>query len=217
MILFLSVLALSVLVGYLTGGRLRRYEQRLLKWWGLAPLGLALQALPMPEGLHGTDLLVRVALFGASYLVLLIFAGANIRMAGMPLVFVGLALNALVIIPNGGMPVSRYALEASGQGDLLDELLEDPGAKHHLVTSEDILTPLGDVIPVPPPFRQVASVGDVLLYAGLGWLIVSVMRGRTAGLAPASEPGRYRGKHRPGSARAAPAPSPPAEATTWGT
>jgi len=216
-ILFLSVLALSVLVGYLAGGRLRRYEQRLLKWWGLAPLGLALQALPMPEGLHGTDLLVRVALFGASYLVLLIFVGANIRMAGMPLVFVGLALNALVIIPNGGMPVSRHALAVSGQGNLLDELLEDPGAKHHLVTSEDILTPLGDVIPVPPPFRQVASVGDVFLYAGLAWLIVSVMRGRTAGLVPAPEPGRYRGKHRPGSARAAPAPTRPPEATTWGT
>lgn len=218
MILFLSIVVLSVLAGYLAGGRLRGFERLRLRWWALAPLGLALQGIPLPDARHGTDLLVRVAVLGASYVVLLVFAGANVRLAGVPLLFVGLALNALVIIPNGGMPVGRHALEVSGQSDLLRELLENPGAKHHLSSSGDVFTALGDVIPIPPPIRQVVSVGDVFLYAGLAWLIVAVMRGRTEGLAPASPLGRYRGKHRPGSARnAAPAQTRPAEATTWGT
>jgi hypothetical protein len=217
MILFLSVIGLSVLAGYLLGGRLRNFERLRLRWWGLAPLGLALQAIPLPDARHGTDLLVRVAVLSSSFLLLLLFAVINFRVAGMWLLFIGLTLNFAVIAANGGMPVSRHALEASGQADVLQLLLKDQGAKHHLLTSDDNLTFLADVIPVAGPIEQVVSVGDVFVYLGLAWLIVSVMRGRTGALAPASELGRYRGRHRPGTARAArSAPTPPA-ATTLGT
>ena len=217
MILYVSVILLSVLVGYLVGGRLRGFERLHLRYWWLAPIGLGLQALPLPEGRHGTDLLVRMVVLGASYLLLLLFAGVNIRISGMPLLLVGLALNAVVVIANGGMPVSRHVLEVSGQTEALKLLTADEGAKHHIMTSADRLTPLADVIPIPPPIGQVASVGDVFVYAGLTWLIVAVMRGRTREQAPPQEGWRYRGRHRPGSA-AAPGPAPPpAAATTWGT
>jgi len=217
MILYVSVILLSVLVGYLVGGRLRGFERLHLRYWWLAPIGLGLQALPLPEGRHGTDLLVRMVVLGASYLLLLLFAGVNIRIIGMPLLLVGLALNAVVVIANGGMPVSRHVLEVSGQTEALKLLTADEGAKHHIMTSADRLTPLADVIPIPPPIGQVASVGDVFVYAGLAWLIVAVMRGRTREQAPPQEGWRYRGRHRPGSA-AAPGPAPPpAAATTWGT
>jgi hypothetical protein len=218
MILFFSVILLSVLVGYLVGGRLRGFERLRLRYWWLAPLGLGLQALPLPDGRHGTDFLVRMAVLGASYGLLLLFAGINIRITGMPLMLVGLGLNAAVVIANGGMPVSRHALEVSGQTEVLKLLTADEGAKHHLMTSADRLTPLADVIPIPPPIGQVASVGDVFVYAGLAWLIVAVMRGRTGEQAPPEEWRRYRGRHRPGSARApGPAEPPPAAATTLGT
>ncbi len=218
MILFLSVILLSVLAGYLVGGRLRGFERLRLKYWWLAPVGLGLQALPLPDARHGTDFLVRMGVLGASYVLLLLFAGVNIRITGMPLLLVGLTLNAAVVIANGGMPVSRHALEVSGQTEVLKLLTADEGAKHHLMTSADRLTPLADVIPIPPPIRQVASVGDVFVYAGLAWLIVAVMRRRTGEQAPPEEGRRYRGKHRPGSARApGPAEPPPAEATTLGT
>lgn len=218
MILFFSVILLSVLVGYLVGGRLRGFERLRLRYWWLAPIGLGLQALPLPDGRHGTDFLVRMAVLGASYVLLLLFAGINIRITGMPLMLVGLALNAAVVIANGGMPVSRHALEVSGQTEVLKLLTADEGAKHHLMTSADRLTPLADVIPIPPPIGQVASVGDVFIYAGLAWLIVAVMRGRTGEQAPPEEGRRYRGRHRPGSARTpGPAEPPPAAATTLGT
>jgi len=217
MILFVSVILLSVLTGYLVGGRLRGFERLHLHHWWLAPIGLALQAFPLPDARHGTDLLVRMAVLGTSYAVLLIFAGINFKIPGVPLLLVGLTLNAVVVIANGGMPASRHALEASGQTEALKHLTADEGAKHHLMTSADHLTPLADVIPIPPPIEQVASVGDVFVYAGLAWLIVAVMRGRTREQAPPQEGWRYRGRHRPGSA-AAPGPAPPpAAATTWGT
>jgi hypothetical protein len=216
--ILLFVILLSVLVGYLVGGRLRGFERLRLKYWWLAPLGLGLQALPLPDARHGTDFLVWMAILGASYVVLLLFAAINIRITGMQLLLVGLALNAMVVIANGGMPVSRHALEASGQTDGLKLLTADEGAKHHLMTSEDRLTPLADVIPIPPPISLVASVGDAFVYAGLAWLIVAVMRGRTGEQAPPEEGRSYRGKHRPGSARApGPAEPPPAAATTLGT
>ena len=217
MILFLSVIGLSVLAGYLLGGRLHTFERLRLRWWGLAPLGLALQAIPLPDARHGTDLLVRVVVLSSSFLILLLFVAVNFRVAGMWLLFIGLALNFIVIAANGGMPVSRHALEASGQADVLQLLLKDEGAKHHLLTSDDRLTFLADVIPVAGPIKQVVSVGDAFVYSGLAWLILSVMRGQTRQLAPAAELGRYRGRHRRGTARVArPAPSPPA-ATTSGT
>jgi hypothetical protein len=217
MILFLGVIALSVLAGYLLGGRLRRFERLRLRWWALAPIGLALQAVPLPDGRHGTDLLVRIAVLSCSFVLILLFAVMNLRIAGMPLLFAGLALNFVVIATNGGMPVSEHALERSGQADVVKLLLADEGAKHHLLTSDDHVTFLADVIPIGPPVKQVMSLGDVLVYAGLAWLIVAVMRGRTAGLAPETESARYRGRHRPGTADATPpAPSPPPAATMWG-
>jgi hypothetical protein len=91
-----------------------------------------------------------------------------------------------------------------------------------VMTPADHLTPLADVIPIPPPIGDVASVVDVFVYAGLAWLIQSAMRLWTEGRASDFEPAQYRGKHRPRSARApasAPAEVPAAAAapTTWGT
>jgi hypothetical protein len=195
MILFAAVILLAFLLGYVFGGRMRRFEQLHLRWAWLAVAGLALQFVPLPDGATGTDLVVRTAVLSCSYLLLLAFAALNIRLAGVPLILVGLALNLLVIAPNGGMPVSREALESSGQGDVLQELIDEGAAKHHLLTHNDVLTPLADVIPVGGPIKQVVSLGDVFVYAGVVWLIVAVMRGRIPQTSRA-RPGSKRGAHR---------------------
>jgi hypothetical protein len=214
MTLFLGVLVAAVLIGYLVGGRLRGFEPLRVRWWVLAPLGLAMQALPLPNGRHGTDLWIRVAVLGVSYVLLLVFAARNFRISGVPIVFVGLALNMAVITVNGGMPVSREALRASGQGDLLRVLTRDEGAKHHLMTPDDHLTPIGDVIPVAGPIKQVVSVGDLFVYLGLAWVIVAIMRRRTPDAADEPDRESYRGKHRRESHRPHPDHLPPPAATT---
>jgi hypothetical protein len=211
MILFFGILALALVAGLVAGGSIRRFADLRPRWWLLAPVGLALQGVPLPDGRHGGDLVIRMLVFGASYVLVLAFAIRNWRFPGVPLIVVGLLLNGLVVTANGGMPVSRSALVASGQADVMHLLLEDEGAKHHLMRPDDVLTPLGDVIPIPEPIGQVVSVGDVLVYAGLVWLIVAVMRGQTDALGPRPETEPYQGRHRrrlrsqPASQAAAPA------------
>jgi len=217
MILFASVIVLGFVIGFATGGRLSRFEDVRVSWWALAILGLAIQFVPLPEGAGGTDLVVRTSVLAVSYGLLLTFAVRNVRLPGVALLLGGLVLNAAVILLNGGMPVSAQALRASDQGDVLRELEQAGADKHHLETPADVLRPLGDVIGIPSPVAQAISIGDVLIYAGLVWFVVSVMRGRSQPMEP-SGPG-YRGKHRSDAARAAPAhraPGLPA-ATTSGT
>lgn len=209
MILFASVIGLAVLLGYLFGGRFRRFEQLRLRWWALAVSGFAIQFVPLPEGSGGTDLLVRTAVLSASYVLLLLFAFANVRLPGMPLVLIGLAANFVVIAANGGMPVSEDALRDSGQAEVIAELRNDGADKHHLMNEDDVLTFLADVIGIPKPVGQAVSVGDLFQYGGLIWLVVSTMRGRTPSTQTATATERYRGKHRRGEMQVAAPRSPP--------
>jgi hypothetical protein len=198
--LLLSVLVLSVCLGYLFGGRLDRLEELRPRWWGLVILGLGIQFIPLPNGATGTDLVIRTAVLALSYSLLLTFALVNVRMPGMFLVVIGLACNMTVIVVNGGMPASAQALIDSGQEDVVAYVREQGADKHHLLTDDDRLTFLADVIAVPQPIGQAVSVGDILVYAGLTWLIVATMRGWTPSARPAGSRPR-RGKHRRGATR----------------
>jgi hypothetical protein len=77
---------------------------------------------------------------------------------------VGSAMNLVVMVPNGGMPVSMAALEAidGGHVDVADGHLY----KHRLAGEGTFLPALGDVIPVRP-LHLVASAGDVVLLIGI--------------------------------------------------
>jgi hypothetical protein len=194
MILLLLVIGLAVVIGYLFGGRLGAFEHFRLRWWGLVIAGLAIQLVPLPESGAGTDLVVRTVALSVSYTLLVAFALVNVRLPGMPLVLVGLACNFLVIAANGGMPVSEAALVDSGQADIVPMLRVDGSDKHHLMDEDDVLTFLADVIGVPKPIGQAISVGDLFIYAGLIWVTIAAMRGRSP--SSPTEQGPYRGKHR---------------------
>src|SRR5436305_14107965 len=89
----------GLVVGLATGGRLRHLGERQFHWWGLLIVGVALQ-LPILDRLGFAGLLV-------SYLFLLGFAVANLRLVGMALVVIGISMNIVVIAVNRGMPVRR--------------------------------------------------------------------------------------------------------------
>lgn len=203
--LFLLVIVAGLLLGLLLGGRLSRLEKVRLHWWGLALAGLGLQFVPLPEGSGGIDLAIRTFALGASYVLLLTFAAANLRLPGMYLLLAGIAMNALVIVVNGGMPVSADTLRATQQDEVLASLRVERADKHHLLTNDDRLTFLADVVPLPQPIGQAISIGDVFIYAGLVWAIVAVMRGQTPS-ASSRVWGPYRGRHRPGEP-----PQPPSD------
>jgi Family of unknown function (DUF5317) len=205
MTLLLAAVLIAIYLGYLFGGRLYRIESLRPRWWGLAVAGLAVQFVPLPEGATGTDLVVRTAVLTLSYTLLLAFATINLRMPGMVLVLIGLACNFAVIGINGGMPVSAEALRDSGQEEIL-EMLQGAGSdKHHLLTDDDQLTFLADVIAVRRPIGQAISVGDLFIYGGLVWLVVAAMRAPFRRSTGSAEPKPRRGKHRPGASQEQPA------------
>ena len=163
-------MAAILAVGYLLGGRLRNVADLKIRWPGLAFVGLALQFVTGPGET------VPLACLYLSFVLLIVFTVANIRVFGFPLILAGVLCNLLVIGTNGGMPVSAHALEASDQGQFLGDLENNPYPKHHLATEDDLLRFLGDVIPVPTPVAQAISLGDILTYGGVGLVIVGAMR-----------------------------------------
>jgi hypothetical protein len=193
----LAVLVLAVGAAYALGGRLKNLERVRIHWWALALIGVAMQSLPVPR-LRGVDphLLGSGALL-LSYVALLAFLTVNRWVPAARVMALGLLMNLAVVGVNGGMPVSPWAIEVAGGSPKV--LVADAGPKHHLMNERDILGWLGDVIPLPRPAGIVLSPGDVLLYAGMAWFVVQVMRGRSR------ENPRplamwfltYRGKHSP--------------------
>ena len=192
-----TLVVFAVVIGYVLGGRLRGFEDLRINRWGLAIGGLALQLIPafaigtIPASVTGPVMLA------LSYTFLVVFLFSNRWIPGAPVMRIGLLLNLAVVLVNGGMPVQPQAIESAG-GDPYSLMQASP-TKHHLMTEDDVLWQLGDVIPVPPPFADVLSIGDVLLYGGLVYTIVEIMRGRRReNPRPLAWwfPG-YRGKHAP--------------------
>jgi hypothetical protein len=201
MFLVPGLIVLAVLLGYLLGGRLSRFENLRINRWGLAILGAVLTAIanlfpalsigPIPDTVVGPILLA------LSYFLLAVFLISNRWIPAGYVMIAGLLLNLVVVVANGGMPVRAEAITTSG-GD--PAVLQDATVgKHHLMSDDDVLWHLGDVIGVPEPIGVVLSPGDVLLYGGMVYSIVQIMRGRRREKPRPLAlwfPG-YRGKHAP--------------------
>lgn len=160
---------------------MRNLAEARLRWWPLAIAGLVLQLIPIPSRAGQLDHWVSVGLLIASYVVLLAFVAANIRLPGFALIAVGFALNALVIGVNGGMPVRDQALrQAAGSRytESRQRLVEKGGLKHHQARSDDVLLPLSDVVGIGGPVGNVFSPGDLLSYAGVAWALAELTRRR---------------------------------------
>ena len=153
----LVLLAGSVVVGYLLGGRLRNLLDLRIRLFPLALLGYGIQAIPA----HRTG--PAVALLLVSFGVLFAFGMANLRAPGLPLLCIGLVLNFAVIAANSGMPVPRAAVIASGQEATIPAL-EHSAVKHHLAGPHDVLLPLADLVGIGAHLVGAAGI----LYANKG-------------------------------------------------
>ncbi len=164
------MLVVGVIVGFATGGSLRNFPSIPLRSWWFAVAGIALQFVNPPGALGHLAV-------AASFALLLVFAVLNIDQPGLLLFAVGVSLNALVVIANGGMPITRDAVIRSDQGGTLPALEAGAGgAKHHLANEDSVLLVLGDVTGVPAPIAAAVSVGDLVLYAGIAWYVAAAMR-----------------------------------------
>ena len=175
----LTAFALAFLAGVvarLRGGSLNDLAETTFKWNPLLVFGLVFQIVFIawdPEWLGdagGLGVIVISNLSVAAWLF------ANRALPGLGLAAAGMALNLLVIVGNGAMPV----LESSARHAGVEDRLETAGLKHERLDDDTVLPWLGDAIPVPP-FREVLSVGDVVLALGLARVVEArMMVGRKA-------------------------------------
>lgn len=180
MLLIGAFLAMGLLLGWGLNGRLRYLSDVRIRAWWLAPLSLALQTAPAPTVEADWGRFVPAGMLALSFVLLMVIVAVNLLNRGFGLILLGLILNVSVIFVSQGMPVSAHALREIGHEEDIQRLAEaELGDKHHLATSDDLLRPLGDVIPVREPFNAVMSPGDVLMYAGGARFLVAAMRGRS--------------------------------------
>jgi Family of unknown function (DUF5317) len=160
--LLVAAFALIVISVPLAGGRLSALTKLELSYTWLLPISLAIQIAIIsvaPEGIGWT----RPALHVASYALIIGFLIANRTLAGLRIMSLGVAMNALAITANGGvMPASRFAVELAGR-------TTSPGSfANSSVVARPKLAFLGDIFawPDPLPLHNVFSAGDVCILLG---------------------------------------------------
>lgn len=234
--LLIGVLA-GIGLGLLAGGRLANLLSIRLRFGVLILAAIGLR--------YGTQWLIaggvtvvdelRLFLYAAAFGLLVVTLWLNRSQPGMSLAMVGVACNGLAILLNGGwMPVYVPALEMAGLH--VDEM----SPTFHVALPETLDLefllrggPLGDILPLPLPFlANVISFGDILLAAGVSWLLftgiafgqaapelggVSLWRGpavpRSAQLAGMDRPVVLGGGMGPGRGAAPDLAAPPGEGT----
>ena len=160
------------------GARWRlRFPDVQLRLAGIVPAALAIQLIAIFADLGSDDLFRRV-LFIASYLLLIVFVFANIRRPSVALFGVGVLLNFLPIITNGGlMPITPETLLKTGDvpedarigewvSDTKDVLLERDDT--NLYFFSDRLT--SDLSP-----SRAFSIGDLVLIVGATVLLLDLL------------------------------------------
>jgi hypothetical protein len=172
------ILLIAVALGFAAGlgrARVRRrtYQVNLPSWLGLLFAAALLQAFAFsfpPSRAALPDWLVSAILVGTQA-VLLVFIWLNRRQPGFTLLGLGLALNLLVIVANGGwMPVSPQVAAELFPGQSLETGQRVGWSKDILLpTSETRLWQLSDFLLLPAwfPGRSAFSPGDLLIAIGV--------------------------------------------------
>ena len=129
--------------------------------------------------------LVGLVVWVVSCIILIVLLIPDWRRVGIWVVGVGLALNLLVVLANGGMPVlvtDPIALSKAGA-----PIARSMGF-YQLAGPGTALAPLGDVVPLGlGAYRVLLSPGDVLLVVGVATLIVGSMSAHVGRAAAAGQ------------------------------
>ena len=173
-------IVLGLVLGLVAGGSLGNLASVRLRWVAVLLFAVILRFATEWLLLHGNTAVetLRLPLFVAAFGLLLASLWVNRSLPGMRLAFVGILSNTIAVIANGGhMPIWVRSLEAAGFQ------LADVTSPFHapLSTTLDVeffrrAGPLADIIPIPIPIiRNVASIGDVFLTAGLAFFLFATV------------------------------------------
>jgi hypothetical protein len=163
-------LPIGLLLGFALGGRLSGLANLKFRWGMLAVAGFAVQVIlfsgPVSERIGDAGPVIYVA----STALVLLAVLANLRLPGMVLVAIGAASNLAAILANGGYMPASHAATVGPDGNVV--------YSNTRVIASPALEPLTDVIVLPDwlPFTNIASVGDLLIGAGIAIVIATSMR-----------------------------------------
>lgn len=175
------VLAVAIVAGAIfglaTGGRVSCLARVRLRGLGLLIVGAGAQALVLGRVVSVHGWAAMAVLLGA-YLLLAAFAAANLGRSGMGVVLTGIALNAIPIAVNSGMPVEAGAIVRARIATAQELPLLDFGAKRHLAGSGDHLRILDDRFPEWIT-HHVLSFGDLVIGVGVGAVTAGLLHPST--------------------------------------
>lgn len=183
LLVFIVCVAAILVLGHarLTGRRLQQVEFRLL---ALVPAAVIPQLLAFyfpATRIWLPDLLAPVILVW-SQLVLLGFVLINLRRPGIPFLGLGLAMNLVVILANGGlMPLSPQTASRISSIDLWAAGARfGPGKSAVLPAQTTFLGSLSDRIMLPDwfPYQAAYSLGDLFIVAGALVLLWAITHGK---------------------------------------
>jgi len=175
-------IVLGLVLGLLAGGSIANLSSVRLRWVAVLLFAVIVRFATEWLLIHGNALVetLRLPLFLLAFILLLVALWANRTQPGMRLAFVGILSNAIAIAANGGhMPIWQPSLQAAGF------TIADISPSFHALLGADLNAdflrhagPLADILPIPLPLiRNVASIGDVFLTAGLAFfLFATVLR-----------------------------------------
>lgn len=171
--MLIEALLLSIILGYLRGGRLSRLASLDIKYpWIILVAFLIQFILPRLKGVSGFNSQYGFYLLILSYVLLILVVLFNLGDKLFQIIGIGVFLNFLVILLNKGMPVSlnvarRFFPETQGK------VLEFNNLIHVAMTEKTYFDFLGDVIPIPRPypFPGIISIGDIILSVGIFLLV----------------------------------------------
>jgi hypothetical protein len=198
--MILIALCLALVLGLVAlGGRASDLTRVQVRWGWLAPLAFLMQAylIFFPAERAGDLLSARSLLLVASHILLFVVIWQNRHLGGIKLIGIGLLLNFLVMVVNGGfMPITPETLVQIGYDGNASQLETGyiVGRTKNVVMAqgEARLWFLSDLLVIPKPFPipTALSAGDLLIVLGVFFFLREAMFSHKVSASPALSGGK---------------------------
>ena len=188
MFLFFAVIAAALVIAVLIGGDVRRLSQIKVQHLELLLAAFAVKVVVAVLGTTHSPVAVSVArplnVIGA--ILLLAVVWFNRRIPGALLFGAGLSLNLIVIVAFGGRMPVLLPRDVDPNSPVLALLRGGLDPLHVVLTQPQGLWFIGDIFAIPGlgGHSSLVSIGDLLMAAGVAWLIIRCSQ-RAPALTPA--------------------------------
>lgn len=181
-------MALGVLMVFITGGSTNKLNSvdfhsytKYIFIGVLIILGFELLITFLPDQISSPFLVYKKYITIVVYFLLISILGLNRHLKFLSIVQAGFILNLLPMLFNGlRMPVSRAALESTGQNFTIAVLENDLMYNHVLADSNTRFYIFSDIIPINIGFiKNVISIGDILIGVGIFMFIIYYSKDRS--------------------------------------